>query len=146
MTDGTKLYDEDCNVIYKSYHDHDTTALKRFKARGIKLVFLTADEYNLGLFKRRNIPIYCAYKKEDGTRDKIELLKQIFKDFDVKPKETAYIGDDYLDIEIMKMVGTSFAPISAIPEVRQVASHIINKNGGTGVLAALYDFVFNGPF
>ena len=44
MTDGTKVYDESHNVIYKKYCDRDFTAIKRLKDCGVSVCFLSGDK------------------------------------------------------------------------------------------------------
>lgn len=39
MTNGTKVYDDDHNVLSKSYNDKDFTAIKIFKQMGIDVCF-----------------------------------------------------------------------------------------------------------
>ena len=56
MTDGKKYYDRDGNVVLKNFCDKDWTAIKRFRAIGIPVVFLTGDPFNATILKNRNLP------------------------------------------------------------------------------------------
>ena len=49
------------------------------------------------------------------------------------PDETAYFGDDYDDIEPIKMCGMGIAVCNGIEEVKAVADHIAQSNDADGV-------------
>ena len=46
LTDGKKQYDREGNVRMKTFCDKDWTAIKRFRALGINVIFLTGDPFN----------------------------------------------------------------------------------------------------
>ena len=54
LTDGKKYYNRDGDVLMKTFCDKDWTAIKRFKALGIKVLFLSGDPFNEKIAKNRN--------------------------------------------------------------------------------------------
>ncbi len=46
LTDGTKVYDKDHNVLSKRFMCKDFSAIKRFIAAGIKVVMISGDSWN----------------------------------------------------------------------------------------------------
>ena len=44
LTNGTKVYDIDGNVVHKVFNDRDFTAIKRFKEEGVNVFFLSGDK------------------------------------------------------------------------------------------------------
>ena len=46
----------DGNVVMKNFCDKDWTAVKRFRAIGIPVVFLTGDPFNAKILNNRNLP------------------------------------------------------------------------------------------
>ncbi len=76
LTDGIKYYDPSGHVVLKTFCDKDWTAIKRFRAIGINVVFITGDSYNEAILKNRNLPVIV----NRGARfhdDKINFLPQI---------------------------------------------------------------------
>ena len=69
LTDGTKVYDIDHNVLSKRYMCKDFTAIKRFIAAGVKVVMLSGDNFNKQMAEKRNIPFYCS-RGSDLSLDK----------------------------------------------------------------------------
>ena len=136
MTDGTKIYDGTGVCVYKKFCDCDFTAIKRMKAAGVSVCFLSGDEtINKAMANNRNIDFYFSRGKE-----KLEFLPMLCKKYGATPKKTLYIGDDIFDVELLKAVGYPFCPEDAIPEVRQVCDSLgtLSVKGGDKVISSLY--------
>jgi 3-deoxy-D-manno-octulosonate 8-phosphate phosphatase (KDO 8-P phosphatase) len=73
--------------------------------------------------------------------DKATAMKAILKEFSLKPEQVLYIGDDLVDVPVLKMVGLGIAPSDAIPEALKVADYITNVSGGKGVLREVAELV-----
>ena len=142
MTDGTKVYDTEGKVVAKSFYDHDFTAIKRFIMEGVCVCFLSGDErVNRRMCKNRNIDYYHNPK----GRDKSEYLEQICNDYDCTPEETAYVGDDIYDLDIMNLVAYPFCPSDAVEDVLNFCSvngHVLDTESGRGVVKELYTYVY----
>lgn len=143
MTDGTKIYDLNGKVSGKRYCDLDFTAIKRFKAAGIEVVFLSGDKnVNQEMAAIRKITFF----NNIAGVDKVDKLPAIKKYYEQASKKTdykiAYIGDDYYDMAIMSSVDFAFCPKSSPAAVVRVAD-VIDRLPGYGVIAELYDMFEN---
>jgi 3-deoxy-D-manno-octulosonate 8-phosphate phosphatase (KDO 8-P phosphatase) len=87
---------------------------------------------------------YCKHVADQAKELKIEsftqdcmdkgtAMKGIMKKFSLKPEQVLYIGDDLVDVPVLKMVGLGVAPNDAIAEVLNVADYITSVPGGKGV-------------
>lgn len=137
MTDGVKYYDSEGTVKLKTFCDKDWTAIKRFRALGINVVFLTGDPYNVGILENRNLHV-IANRGSGYHSDKANYLDQILEQYNCTVEETAYVGDDLFDIGIMKRVKNSYCVLNSPRAVRQVAK-VIPVNGGQNVIMNLFD-------
>ena len=137
MTDGIKYYDREGTVKLKTFCDKDWTAIKRFRAIGIKVVFLTGDPYNVSILENRNLHV-IANRGSGFHRDKANYLDDILKQYDCTEKETAYVGDDLFDIGIMKKVRYPICMLDSPRIVRQIA-RVLPVNGGENVIMSLFD-------
>ena len=63
------------------------------------------------------------------------------KKANVSASETAYIGDDVIDIPVFKACGLSFCPADAHPIVKASADYICNLNGGEGAVREVCDLI-----
>ena len=92
LTDGIKYYGLDGIPFAKTYCDKDFTAIKRIKASGVKVCFLSGDErINKKMAENRRIDFYSARGK-----DKAEFIPQFVVEYSVSPSDMLYIGDDLL--------------------------------------------------
>ena len=88
---------------------------------------------DVALNKRR-----CEKLKIDvlaqGCIDKISCINRLCATYKVKPEEVVYIGDDLLDVEVIKAVGLGCCPADACSKVKEVADYITTAKGGEGVI------------
>lgn len=66
------------------------------------------------------------------SQDKLDDFKDFYFKYDLKPTEILYMGDDILDLEVMRNCGLAACPADAVPEVKREAHYISPKNGGDG--------------
>lgn len=137
LTKGDKIYDSSGICTNKCFNDKDWTAIKLFKCHGVKVCFLTGDEFNLQIARNRNIDCYIN-KVNGNVVDKVELLDDILKRYEVTAYDTAYIGDDYYDYNVLLSVKYCFAPEDAPNEVKAI-SHILNHKSGENLVMRLYE-------
>lgn len=137
MTDGIKYYDREGTVKLKTFCDKDWTAIKRFRAIGINVVFLTGDPYNVSILENRNLHV-IANRGSGFHSDKKNYLEDILKEYKCTSKETAYVGDDLFDIGIMKGVGHPFCMLDSPRIVRQIAQ-VLPVKGGDNAIMELFD-------
>jgi len=145
LTDGTKYYDSNANVIYKCYNDKDFTAIKRIKASNIEVCFLSGDNnVNEAMAKKRNIKFYSG-RLLNGVMSKKEMLKTILNDYNVTSKETIYVGDDIFDIEVMNEVSLAFCPNDS-PKIVKDNCICLDISGGKGVISYLFEYLLNNDY
>ena len=134
LTDGKKYYGLDGMPFAKTFCDKDFTAIKRAKAAGVSVCFLSGDnKVNEAVAKNRNIPFYYSR----GV-DKSEFLGTFADRFEVSPEQIAYIGDDLFDIGIMKKVGFKYCTNDAPRRVKEHCE-VLDVAGGQNVICRLID-------
>jgi len=143
LTNSCKTYNLEGEVISKDFNDKDFTAIKRFKENGISVCFLTGDDrVNRKIAESRKIPFYYIkdYPQKD---DKVEMLTHIKTIYDVNDENIVYVGDDLPDFNIIKKIKNSYCPSDAINKIKKAAKTVLTRRGGTGVIAELYDNIYN---
>ena len=136
LTNGTKVYDIDGNVVHKVFNDRDFTAIKRFKEEGVNVCFLSGDKkFNEEIAKKRKIDFFYG-RNENGEMDKISKLKKILIQY--KSKKFAYVGDDYYDLEMIKSADTGFCPNDAVDDIKKASDYVLNLKGSEGVVAEIF--------
>ena len=118
LTDGTKVYTQKHEPVYKRFRCKDFTAIKRFVAAGVKVIMLSGDNWNADMARQRNIPFYCTRGK-DLSLDKSVYLSHLEGQYDVKRENMAFVGDDFFDLSMFKTLFWTFAPSDAPKIIRQ---------------------------
>jgi 3-deoxy-D-manno-octulosonate 8-phosphate phosphatase (KDO 8-P phosphatase) len=136
LTDLTLYYTDDGKKS-EMYSLHDRFGCAALKEAGIEAAFLTSkitrvDQYIGSIYK-----IDRLY----GTSAKISQLDEIEKELGLTDEEFCYVGDEIIDIGIMKRVGFAVAPANAAAEVKAVADYITKTPGGRGVVRELAKFI-----
>ncbi|MCS7037262.1 MAG: HAD-IIIA family hydrolase [Saprospiraceae bacterium] len=94
---------------------------------------------SLGVIKRLNLlGIEHIYS---GVTNKWPAFEQFLNTCQLKPAEVCYMGDDVLDLEVLRKVGLAASPADAVPEVRAVADYISPLTGGNGCVRDLIEKV-----
>ena len=136
MTDGKKYYDREGTVRFKTFCDKDWTAIKRFRALGIQVVFLTGDPFNVAIAENRKIDIYV--NRQNGVHsDKSNYLSMLCTEYNVQPEEIAFAGDDIFDVHLMALVGKAYCPSDAPEIVKEKA--VVLGPGGENFVMRMFD-------
>ena len=133
MTDGKKYYDRDGKVVLKNFCDKDWTAIKRFRALDIPVLFITGDPYNEMILSNRNLPT-VVNRGEGFHRDKVNFLPDVLKEYDVSADEVAYLGDDLFDYRIMQEVGYPYCVADSPRSLQQISYPLHCKGGENAVM------------
>jgi 3-deoxy-D-manno-octulosonate 8-phosphate phosphatase (KDO 8-P phosphatase) len=139
MTDGTKEYDKDHNVLSKKFLCKDFTAIKRFSAAGIKVVLLSGDSWNRTMAEKRQLPFFCT-RDENLSLDKSIYIDKFESMFGIDRDEMAFVGDDYFDLPMFQSLTCTWCPSDAPDIIKNNAKGVLQAKGGEGVIVDLYDW------
>jgi len=137
LTDGGIILNDDGNE-YKIFNVRDGNGIKIWMMLGFPLAFLSG-RLSKPVLKRGNE--LGVDEVVLGSRDKIEDGGVILKKWKLNWENIAYIGDDIVDIAIMKKSGLSFAVNDAVEEVKEIADIILNNVGGRGALREVVELI-----
>ena len=76
-----------------------------------------------------------------GILPKESLLPKIRKHYKVNDQDVCFVGDDLIDIGIMKKVGLGVAVKDAPVEVKKCAAYITTKCGGEGAVREIVELI-----
>tara|TARA_R100000664_G_C2744777_1_gene132707 strand:- start:1080 stop:1625 length:546 start_codon:yes stop_codon:yes gene_type:complete len=138
MTDGTKIYNEEHEVLGKRFLCKDFTAIKRFIAAGIKVIMLSGDNFNRKMAEKRNIPFYCS-RGSDLSLDKSRFIDIFEKEYGISKQKMAFVGDDYFDLSMFKSLEHTFSTADSPAIIKQNSFYVLESFGGTGAIVELYD-------
>ena len=79
-----------------------------------------------------------------GVKDKVEAAREIWAACGIDPSETAFVGDDLPDVELMRTCGVGVAVANAVEEVKAIADHVTERSGGRGAVREVVDRLMAG--
>ena len=134
------------------YYSTKGEELKRFSIRdgmGVERLRTLVD-VETGIMTRENTDIVRRRAEKLkiteihlGVLKKETALDEILVRKNLKEEEVAYMGDDTIDVEIMKRVGLSSCPSDATKFAKEAADIIVDSKGGNGALRDLAELIID---
>ena len=137
LTDGRVIYTDSGEEI-KRFDVRDGHGLKLLMRSGIEVILLTGRESKVVLHRARDLGIEHVYQK---ALNKIEVYKTILAQRNLEDKEVGFVGDDLVDLPVLRKVGFSAAVPDAVPEVKEIVDYITTKKGGEGAVRELCELL-----
>jgi len=130
LTDGTITYSDSGEQI-KSFNSKDGLGLRLLMDSGIKVGIITGRKSKALEYRCQNLGITLLF---DGIKDKLEALGNITSQTGTALKKIAFVGDDLIDLPVMKKVGVSFSVLDASRDVKKHSDIVTTQKGGQGAV------------
>lgn len=130
MTDGG-LYYTDAGEELKAFNSLDGHGLKMLRASGVQLAILTGRTSRLVEHRARNLGIDHLVQ---GAHDKLASFEILLAETGFKPEDCGYMGDDVVDLPVMRRVAFAVAVPDSPTLVRQHAHYVTGARGGHGAV------------
>lgn len=127
------------NVIEaKGFNAHDGTAISLARLGGLKTGMVTKRISETVAIRARDLRIDYLFQ---GAEDKSEVLDKIVAESGFREEQIAYVGDDVIDLPIMRRCGLAIAVANARPQVKAMAHHETVSSGGRGAARDAVEFI-----
>ena len=137
LTDGGIVYDVDGREI-KRFHVRDGHGIKMLQRAGVEVGIITGRKSEVVAVRAKELGISIVFQ---GATDKVVAWKEIISGKGLSPLETAYVGDDIVDVPLMKRVGFAASVADAEGYVREAADFVSARSGGQGAVREIIEFV-----
>jgi 3-deoxy-D-manno-octulosonate 8-phosphate phosphatase (KDO 8-P phosphatase) len=129
------------------YYGSTDEEFKRFDAKdGAGLVIARMNGLEAGIITGKTSSIVERRSREfgmtrvvQGAVDKIPALEALLSDGAYALGEVAYMGDDVLDLPVLRRVGFAACPADAHDAVRTRAHYVCDRPGGRGAVREFVD-------
>ena len=133
------LYYADDGKKSEMFSLHDRLGCKALAEGGIGVAFLTSkitrtDEQVGDIY---GVPADRLW----GSSAKIGKLDEFEKESGLTDEDICYVGDEMIDLGVMKRAGFSVAPADASVKAKEEADHVTRRGGGKGVVRELAQFI-----
>lgn len=140
MTDGRIIWDAH-GVETKAFNVKDGHGIKLVQRAGIEVGIITGRTSPVVDLRARELGIEILYQ---GTLKKLDSYLDIKQRTRLEDHQIAYMGDDLIDVPVMRRVGFSAAPADALPDVAALADYVARCKGGCGAVRELCDLLLKG--
>ncbi|HEV2963144.1 MAG TPA: HAD hydrolase family protein [Candidatus Angelobacter sp.] len=122
----------------KGFHAHDGTGVSLARLGGLKTGLVTKRISETVALRARDLKIDFLFQ---GAANKSEVLDKILAENGFHEEEVAYVGDDIIDLPIMRRCGLAIAVASARPEVTAMAHYHTPSAGGAGAARDAVEYI-----
>ena len=122
----------------KGFHAHDGTAISLARLAGLKTGLITKRLSETVALRARDLKIDHVHQ---GIQDKAGVFLEILKKEGITAAEAAFVGDDVIDLPVMRRCGLAIAVKNARPEVKADAHWITPHAGGDGAARDAVEYI-----
>ncbi len=137
LTDNC-LYLSDEGGETKRFNVSDGMGIALALSAGLKIALISGRRSKATEFRASELKIKHVYL---GVTNKIKSYNQIKKNLKLNDEQIAYIGDDVLDVPILKEVALPICVKDASPSVKGFAKYVTKAKGGEGAVREVIDMI-----
>ncbi|MDD4954262.1 MAG: HAD hydrolase family protein [Candidatus Omnitrophica bacterium] len=137
LTDGRIIYDSRGHDM-KFFDVHDGMGVYLLYKSGINTILVTAKGSKAIKPRARDMRVAEVFA---DVSPKTIVLDKIMRKYRVRQEEICFVGDDLVDLCLMKKVGFPVAVFNAAPEIKKTAAYITFKEGGRGAVREIAEFI-----
>mgnify|MGYP000212133578 CR=1 FL=1 len=130
LTDGRIILGSD-GQEFKCFNVKDGHGIVLLHRAGIKTALITGRQSEAVEKRARELKIPLVFQ---NSKNKLETYQELKAATHAQDHQIAYIGDDLVDIPIMKRAGVAVAVADAHPQVKEVAHLVTEAPGGKGAV------------
>ena len=126
------------SIEAKGFHAHDGTAISLARLGGIKTGLITKRISETVALRARDLRLEHVHQ---GIEDKLTVFEEILQQEGLKASQAAFVGDDVIDLPVMRNCGLAIAVANARDQVKDEAHWVTPHCGGDGALRDAVEYV-----
>ena len=137
LTDGSLSYGAQGEMV-KTFNVHDGLGIKLLQESGVKTAIISARITSITTARAKDLGIDFVHQ---GGPDKLTPFKALLNELGLEQDEVAFIGDDVVDLPLLRRVGFAVSVPNGRKEAHQHAHYITEAPGGRGAVREICEFV-----
>ena len=137
LTDGSLTYGADGEVT-KTFNVLDGLGIELLQKTGVQVAIISARKSAVVVRRAADLKIAHVYQ---GTHDKRIAFAELLALTSLTAADCAYIGDDVIDLPLLRQVGLAVTVPTGHPEVRHRVHYVTSAPGGRGAVRELCDII-----
>jgi 3-deoxy-D-manno-octulosonate 8-phosphate phosphatase (KDO 8-P phosphatase) len=122
----------------KGFAAHDGLGISLGRLGGLRIGIITKRQSQTVAIRARDLKLEFVYQ---GQAHKMNAIKEILEKTGYTIDQLAYVGDDIIDLPVMRLCGLSIATANARQEVKHIAHYVTPNVGGSGAGRDAIDFI-----
>ncbi len=123
---------------FKRFNIRDGLGLRLLQTSGIRVGWVSARPSLATTERATDLKIDYLHQSPEP---KVQAIEALLKQAGVSWEETAYMGDDVVDLGALRRVGFAAVPADAIVEARALAQFVTTAPGGHGAVREVVDLI-----
>lgn len=123
---------------FKGFTAHDGLGITLARLGGLRVGIITKRESATVAIRAQDLKLEFVYQ---GQSHKLNAAKEIAAKAGIAMDELAYVGDDVVDLPVMRVCGLSIATANARPQAKAAAHYVTPNPGGHGAGRDAIDFI-----
>lgn len=137
MTDGSIILDNKGNEL-KRFNVRDGHGIKMLGKAGIQTGIITGRKSKVVEIRALELGITDVFQK---VYKKSAVYEKLLKKYRCSDENVAFMGDDIVDVELLRRAGLSAVPADADEEAKKYADIKMKNNGGRGAVREFTDMI-----
>jgi len=125
-------------VEFKGFSAHDGLGISLARLAGIRIGLVTKRRSQTVAIRASDLKIEFVYQ---GQSHKMTAIEEILTKAGLAIDQLAYVGDDIVDLPVMRLCGLAIAPANARPQMKAAAHYVTPNAGGHGAGRDAIDFI-----
>lgn len=125
-------------VEVKSFHVADGAGIALARRGGLKTGFVSGRESPAVQERARELEVDEVHL---GVEDKVSVLDEIVESTGIRAAQMAFVGDEVVDLPVMRRVGFPIAVDNAPEEVTAMAAYVTRARGGSGAVREVVELI-----
>jgi len=137
LTNGM-IYVNHYGVEMLGFSVYDGHGIKQMQQIGIGVGFISGRTSAAAAHRAKDLAVEEVHF---GILDKLPVYEQVRASHRLTDAQICYVGDDLIDLPLIKRAGFSVASANAISEVKSAADWVTAARGGEGAVREVTDFL-----
>jgi 3-deoxy-D-manno-octulosonate 8-phosphate phosphatase (KDO 8-P phosphatase) len=137
LTDG-RLYYTDSGEEIKAFNVQDGHGIKMLRESGIAVAVITSRSSRLVEKRAQDLGIEFLYQ---GVVNKLDAMSELLKRLGMDWQSASYMGDDVIDLPVLRRCGLAVSVPEAPVIVRRHAHYVTGLRGGRGAVREFAEWV-----
>jgi 3-deoxy-D-manno-octulosonate 8-phosphate phosphatase (KDO 8-P phosphatase) len=108
------------------------------KSSGVELAIITGRKSKCVELRAKNLGIERLYQ---GVEDKLAAMQSLLAEMKLSPDQAAFMGDDVVDLPVMRRVGLALSVPDAPQIVRDHAHYVSQRHAGHGAVREVCELI-----